>query len=131
LKKETVKNIGRIGLGTMLVFTGISHLTFERAEFKAQVPNWIPLNTDATIVISGLAEMSLGLALILAPKKRRPIAGLLTAVFFIAIFPGNIAQYTDHRSAFGLDTDTKRFLRLFLQPVFVYWAWRCTKKEHT
>ena len=42
--------------------------------------------------------------------------------FYIAIFAGNIAQYTEHRDAFGLDTDTKRFARLFFQPVLVAWA---------
>ena len=28
--------------------------------------------------------------------------------------------------AFGLDTDTKRFVRLFFQPVLVLWALWCT-----
>jgi uncharacterized membrane protein len=113
----------------MLVFTGISHLTFERTEFKAQVPDWMPINTDLVVVISGIAELGLGIALLAAPKKFRPTVGLLAAIFFIAIFPGNIAQYIDHRSAFGLDTDTKRLLRLFLQPVFIYWAWWSTRKN--
>ena len=117
-------------LGLTLVFTGISHLTFERAEFKAQVPDWVPANIDLVVIVSGIAELGLGIALLAAPKKYRPIVGLLAAIFFIAIFPGNIAQYVDHRSAFGLDTDTKRLLRLFLQPVFIYWAWWSTRKGH-
>ena len=37
------------------------------------------------------------------------------AAFYTAIFPGNIAQYAERRSAFGLDTDRKRFIRLLLQ----------------
>ena len=115
-------------LGLMLVFTGISHLTVERAEFKAQVPDWVPLSVDLVVIASGITELGLGIALLAAPKKYRAIVGLLTMIFFIAIFPGNIAQYIDHRSAFGLDTDTKRLLRLFFQPVFIYWTWWSTRK---
>ena len=45
-----------------------------------------------------------------------------TGAFFVAIFPGNIAQYVEGTGAFGLDTDQKRFARLFFQPVLVLWA---------
>lgn len=33
-----------------------------------------------------------------------------------------LSQYTHHRNAFGLDTDRKRFIRLFFQPVLIAWA---------
>ncbi|MET3977696.1 putative membrane protein [Mucilaginibacter sp. UYP25] len=52
--------------------------------------------------------------------------GKVAAAFFTAVFPGNISQYRNHRSAFGLDTDAKRFGRLFFQPVLVYWALKGT-----
>lgn len=45
--------------------------------------------------------------------------GLLTALFFIAIFPGNISQYVNGIDAFGLDTDEPRLIRLFFQPLLV------------
>lgn len=48
--------------------------------------------------------------------------GLVVAIFFVAIFPGNIHQYTEGISAFGLDTDAKRLVRLFFQPLLVLWA---------
>jgi hypothetical protein len=41
----------------------------------------------------------------------------MVALFFVAVFPGNIAQYTEHRAAFGLNTDTARLVRLFFQPL--------------
>jgi hypothetical protein len=41
-----------------------------------------------------------------------------------SLFPGNIAQYTEHRAAFGLNTDTARLVRLFFQPLLVAWALR-------
>jgi len=113
--------MARVLLGAMLIFTGIGHLTFARQEFVAQVPAWVPLSTDFVVVASGVVEIGLGLALILL-RSQRILVGLLVAAFFIAVFPGNISQYLNHTPAFGLDTDGKRFARLFFQPVLVAWA---------
>ena len=91
------------------------------------MPNWVPLKKDDTVVYSGYVEIALGLALIAAPKKQRPVVGKIAAVFFTAVFPGNWAQYTHHRSALGLDSDTKRFVRLFFQPALIYAALKSTE----
>jgi len=119
---STARTIGRIALGGILVFAGISHLTFARDDFRAQVPEFVPLKEDTTVLLSGVAEISLGSALLFAPTSLRGKAGLLAATFFTAIFPGNIAQAVHHKDAFGLDTDAKRIGRLFGQPVLVAWA---------
>lgn len=113
--------VARVGLGAMLLFTGTAHLTFGRKEFVAQVPESLPLDTDFVVISSGIAELALGTALIAAPRQRIPV-GLVAASFFVAVFPGNVSQYVTRRSAFGLDTDNKRFARLFLQPVLVAWS---------
>lgn len=105
----------------MLVGAGVSHLTWARAEFQAQVPQSIPLDPDTVVLLSGVAEIALGSALLVA-KRRRAAVGWAAAAFFTAIFPGNIAQYLNGVDAFGLDTDAKRFGRLFGQPVLVAWA---------
>lgn len=115
------KTTGRILLGALLVFTGVSHLTFARRDFHAQVPKSLPFSKDFTVVASGIAEIALGLSLIFLRRQRIPV-GLVSAAFFIAIFPGNIAQYLNHANAFGLDTDKKRLVRLFFQPPLVIWA---------
>lgn len=128
MNKEDKKNIARILLGAGLVFAGISHLTTARREFRAQVPDWVPLKKDDTVVYSGIAEIALGSALALAPARQRDIVGKIAAAFFTAVFPGNISQYTHHRNAFGLDTDRKRFARLFFQPLLVWWALKSTSK---
>jgi len=124
---SNTKTISRILLGTGLVFAGISHLTFARKDFRAQVPNWIPLEKDDTVVYSGLAEIGLGTALILATGKNRPRIGKVAAIFFAAVFPGNIAQYTHRRNAFGLNTDSKRLARLAFQPLLIAWALKSTR----
>ncbi|WP_443943477.1 hypothetical protein ACJVDH_11135 [Pedobacter sp. AW1-32] len=124
---KTLKNISRVALGSALVFAGTGHLSFARKAFRAQVPNWVPLKKDDTVVSSGFVEIALGAALIFSPKKYRKEVGMLAATLFTAVFPGNIAQYTHKRSAFGLNTDQKRFARLFFQPVLIYWALKSTK----
>ena len=123
---ETIKKIARIGLGGTLIFAGISHLTFARKDFQAQVPDWVPLDVDNTVVYSGIAEIALGSALALTDEEHRELIGKIAAAFFIAVFPGNISQYVNRRSAFGLDTDEKRFARLFFQPLLVLWALKST-----
>ena len=113
------RTVVRILLGSSLVFAGISHLTIAREEFQAQVPPQLPLDPDTTVVLSGIAEISLGSALVLAPNPLRRLVGLAGAAFFTAIFPGNLAQWWYRRDGFGLDTEAKRFGRLFFQPVLI------------
>ncbi|WP_316850591.1 DoxX family protein [Pedobacter agri] len=129
MKKHTAQNIARVILGTGLIVAGIGHLTFARKEFQAQVPNWVPLKKDDTVVASGVVEIAMGASLVLAPRKYRPVVGILAASLFVAVFPGNISQYLNKRNGFGLDTDEKRLMRLFFQPVLIYWALKSTQKE--
>ena len=120
-----IKSLAQIALGAFLLSAGISHLGSNRTEFLAQVPTWLPLDADFVVVASGLVEITLGVLLIttvLVFKKYRRQVGLITAIFFILIFPGNINQYINQIDAFGLDTDTKRLIRLFFQPPLVIWA---------
>ncbi len=115
-----LKLTARIALGTALTFAGISHLGTARETFRAQVPTWLPLDPDFVVVASGVVEILLGLWLISGFKT--PIAGTVTALFFIAIFPGNISQWVTQTDAFGLNTDEARFIRLLFQPLLVLWA---------
>lgn len=126
MKDENIKKAARIALGTNLIVAGISHLTFARKDFQAQVPDWVPLKKDDTVIYSGIVEIALGAAIVFAPEKHREKVGKIAAAFFTAVFPGNISQYAHKRSAFGLDTDNKRFVRLLFQPVLVYWALKST-----
>lgn len=112
-------------LAAAMIFAGLSHLFWARKEFQAQVPDVVtevlPIDKDGVVVASGAVEMMLGAALVVLPKERRRIGGILAA-FFVAIFPGNIAQAVGDRKGFGLDDDRARYLRLLFQPVLVAWA---------
>ncbi len=117
---KVIRIVARIALGAALAAAGLSHLTTSRAEFQAQVPKWVPLDADFVVIASGVVEIIIGLWLI--SGYRAPLAGCVAALFFIAIFPGNISQWITQTDAFGLDSDAARFIRLFFQPVLVLWA---------
>ena len=117
--------LARIVLGLFLLFAGIAHLTFAREEFQAQVPTWLPLDADFVVLASGVVEIALGAA-VLFVRRHRALVGWIVAAFFVAIFPGNVAQWLEGRDAFGLDSDRARFVRLFFQPVLIAWALWCT-----
>lgn len=114
---------GQAGLGLVLLTAGAAHLTSHRREFQAQVPPWIPVHADAVVVGSGLVELALGGALLVTWKHPwRALVGAAAAAFFVVVFPGNISQLVTRTDAFGLDTDTKRAVRLLFQPLLVLWA---------
>ncbi|MDX1761675.1 MAG: hypothetical protein R3218_05930 [Christiangramia sp.] len=124
IETNTFQKIMRILLGGLMTLAGIGHLTFQRADFQAQVPRWLPNDPafmDFVVISSGVVEILLGLAMIFLVKHKVKV-GIALAIFYILIFPGNISQYTNEISAFGLDTDRKRLIRLFFQPVLILWA---------
>lgn len=121
LTGDGVRDAARWLLGAGLLVTGAGHLTFRREEFRAQVPDWFPVDADLVVVLSGVVEIVLGMALLFM-SRHRVLVGWVVAAFFVVVFPGNIAQYVERTDAFGLDTDTERFVRLLFQPVLVAWA---------
>ena len=125
--ETTGERATRVVLGAAMLTAGLGHLTFARRPFQAQVPDWARdlsgLSKDQIVLASGVVEACFAAALLLLPQRRRAI-GLALAGFFVAVFPGNIQQYTRRRSALGMDTDRKRFVRLFFQPVLVAAALR-------
>jgi uncharacterized membrane protein len=116
-----LRNALQLLLGVALAYAGTTHLTTNRTEFQAQVPNWVPFSADFVVIASGIVEIALGLSLLLLWKYRTQV-GWITATFFIAIFPGNISQYVNQIDAFGLDSDRARAIRLLFQPLLVIWA---------
>ena len=113
--------VARWALGGFLVFAGVGHLSTQREDFQAQVPDWVPLDPDVVVLASGVVEIALGTALILLTRYRVVVGGVV-AGFFVAIFPGNISQYVTGTDAFGLTSDNARLVRLFFQPLLVVWA---------
>ena len=136
-KISPTQSVFCILLGIFLVLTGLGHLSGLRQEFLAQVPAWLPIDAGLVVVISGIVEIILGVGVIILPGRYRLIAGWVTAVFFVLIFPGNISQFINRIDAFGLNSDLSRFIRLLFQPVLVIWAlwstgaWQAWRKGKT
>ncbi len=116
-----MRKIAQIVLGLGLTFTGITHLGTNRTEFRAQVPTVFENYADFVVLASGVAEILLGLGLIIAWKFRVQI-GWAVALIFVAIFWGNISQFVNGVDAFGLNSDRARATRLLFQPLLVIWA---------
>jgi uncharacterized membrane protein len=131
---KVIARVPQMVLGFALAYAGVGHLTTSRTEFQAQVPTVFADYTDFVVLASGVVEIALGVGLI-ALWKYRVQLGWLVAAFFVAIFWGNISQFINGVDAFGLDTDTKRLVRLFFQPFLVMWAllstgaWRAWRRK--
>ncbi len=128
-----MKTIARWVLSLQMLLAGLGHLTFAREPFQAQVPDWTTkvsgMDKDAVVVASGGVEIMFAAALVALPKDR-PRIGVLLALFFAAVFPGNVEQYLKKRSMPGLDTDRKRLVRLFFQPLLMALAvWSTSAKR--
>jgi uncharacterized membrane protein len=124
-RSARTRSIARVALGGALIIAGLGHLTFARHDFQAQVPDWVGIDKDVVVIVSGLVEIVLGVALIVV-RRHRSLLGLAVGVFFVAVFPGNISQFIDGHDAFGLNSESARRNRLFFQPVLVAWAWWST-----
>ena len=122
---STTQKIFRVLLGLLLLFTGTGHLTFLNVPFQSQVPSWVPIDAALVVSLSGIVEILIGLALLFWTSKR-VVVGWIAAIFFVMIFPGNLAQYLSGTDAFGLNTDTLRLVRLFIHPLLVIWPLWCT-----
>lgn len=124
MQPTKVQTTVRIILGLFLLLAGISHLSFQRTAFLSQVPEWLPVQPDMVVLLSGGAEIFLGAGLLILPKQRTTV-GWLVALFLVAVFPGNIAQLVNRKDAFGLNSDLLRWIRLPFQPlliVLVLWS---------
>jgi uncharacterized membrane protein len=118
---KLIKRIPQSFLGLALIFTGVGHMTTRRLEFQAQVPTQLKQWANEVVLISGVVEIALGIALLVL-WKYRVLVGWTVALFFVAIFWGNISQFVNGVDAFGLDSGAERFVRLLFQPLLVAWA---------
>jgi len=111
-----------------MLYIGIAHLSFRRIEFQAQVPTWLTTDEglmDLVVLISGYIEIAFGILMIVGNKLKLK-TGIALGIFYILIFPGNINQYINEIDSLRLDSDNKRLIRLFFQPLLVLWAFWST-----
>jgi uncharacterized membrane protein len=118
------RHAARCGLGIAFVVAGVSHLV-DTTPFEQHLPDWVPAATTI-IVVSGIAEIVLGCALV-AARRSAPVVGLAAAVFLVSVFPANVYVAVAGVDVDGLPGGLYSWLRLPLQALFVVWAWASTR----
>lgn len=120
------RRAAQYGLGIAFVVAGVSHLV-NTTPFEQHLPDWVPAATTI-IVVSGIAEIVLGFALV-AARRAAPVVGLATVAFLIGVFPANVYVAVAGIDVDGLPGGLYPWLRLPLQAVFVVWAWASTRRR--
>jgi uncharacterized membrane protein len=114
----------RIVLAALFVFAGTLHFIIPDP-YAAVMPPALPMHR-ALVFISGVAEIAGGIGL-LVPRTRRA-AGIGLILLLVAVWPANVQMLLNARAA-GASTLTQTLflLRLPLQLVLIYWAWRASR----
>ena len=109
----------RMGLAAALIFTGIDHLvTPER--YLAMMPGFVPFHPQV-VAFTGVCELA-GAVGLLVPRLRW-LAGVMLAIYFVAVFPANIKNAVEGLSVEGLPAAQWYYwVRLLFQPLVVWWA---------
>ena len=119
------KKISMYIMATIYVAAGILHFV-KPDTYSSIVPDWLPYPL-ALVYISGGVEIAGGLMLL--PVATRRFGAWLIILLLIAVFPANVQMsvnyYREHNPYFWLT-----ILRLPLQVVLIWWAWKFAKKYH-
>lgn len=116
-------------MGAFYVAAGITHFT-SPGFFRQIVPPFLPAPA-LLVAISGVAEVLLGI-LVMIPATRRLAAWGVIALL-VAVYPANVYQalanptLVDPPAWMGQPSQAALHLRLPVQFVLMYWAWRYTR----
>lgn len=109
----------RRGLAAAMVIAGVTH--FVNAEpFVQHLPEWVPAR-ELLVYATGVIEVLLGVALMIA-RARRATVGRLLAAYLLAVFPANIYVAIADVEVSGQPGGFFAWVRLPLQALFVLWA---------
>jgi uncharacterized membrane protein len=118
-------------LGVLFVGAGVSHFT--ATDFFVEiVPPYLPAPL-LLVWISGVAEIALGVLVLVPATRRRAAWGLIALL--LAVFPANIYMalhdvHPAHAPAWmGRPSTLALWLRLPLQFVMIAWAWWYTRDD--
>jgi len=108
-------------MAAIYVFAGLMHFITHKV-FMRIMPPYIPWHR-AMVIISGIAEIVLGIGLIFEQTRSWAAWGIIALL--IAVFPANFEQVRSKRARMGLPKWAV-WLRLPIQLVLIYWAWLYT-----
>jgi uncharacterized membrane protein len=118
-RRRSTRDLWRVALAGAMVVAGALHL-LQPTPFVQHLPPWVA-HRDLLVAVSGLVEIGLGLGLLARPPLRRT-AGLLLAVFLVAVFPANVYVAVAGVEVDGQPGGLYPWLRLLLQPPLVWLA---------
>ena len=110
-------------LAGFFIAAGVMHFVAPGA-YERITPGWVP-HPREVVYLSGVAEIAGG-AMVLVPHLR-PFAGPYLVALLAAVFPANLQMAFEaerHSIAPAL-----LWLRLPLQPLAMWWAWRATRER--
>lgn len=113
--------MSRLVAALFFVAAGTAHF-ISPGFFLAMMPSWLPAH-QLLVDLSGVAEIAGGVGLLI--RRVRPAAGVGLVVLLIAVFPANVEMLLDARAAGA--PEGWLWLRLPLQPVFIWWVWRVSR----
>jgi uncharacterized membrane protein len=110
-------------LGVFFIAAGINHFCVPRA-YRRIVPPRLRRDAARVVAVSGAAEIAGGIGVLLAPTRR--LAGGWLIVLLAAVFPANLYMAREPER-FPRVPRWALYLRLPLQPLMMWWAWRATR----
>jgi uncharacterized membrane protein len=111
-------------LAAFFVGAGVNHFVMPRA-YEAIVPPPLTSRARGVVVVSGIAEIAGGLAVLL-PATRR-LAGVGLIALLAAVFPANL-HMARSPERFSRIPRWALLARLPLQGLMMRWAWRATRR---
>ena len=105
----------------MFVMIGLMHLR-KPEQLTYMVPKFLP-NARLLVLLSGVAEIVLGIALLIAETHNWAAWGLI--LLLIAMFPANINVAVNKLPAPGGLPSSPWYVwsRLLFQPLYIIWIW--------
>ena len=125
MKISSLKNVLWQPLGGFLFLAGVTHFA-NPVFFDDIVPPWLPPSERFWTYISGLAEIAVGIA-VLIPKYRR-LGGWAAFVLFVAVYPANLYMVWDWRDR-SVAEQVVSWVRLPFQFLFLWVAMQVAKSS--
>ncbi len=125
-RHNSTRDLAAYAMSIFLVFVGISHF-FLYDELLLMIPKFLPY-PGFIVYLTGVIEIILAIGFI--SRRTRKLAGIITVLYFIAVFPANVVKAMSNIEIKGaFNSPVMSWIRLSFQPVFIVWALYCSKSD--